>query len=72
MKSIHPQTIAPGTGVIINTSTTDQNHERLKKLRALLAVKQDTHFRMAEVFQIALEKGIDVMELELNLQPTEA
>lgn len=63
---IEPKKLVPGQSVAINTKVSEQTHNQLVQLRTALAYKQQTHFTMAEIFQLALEMGVKHLENQLE------
>lgn len=66
---IEPKKIIPGHGVSINTKVSEQTHKKMTHLRAALAYKQGTNYRMTEIFQLVLETGIKNLESQIDLEP---
>jgi len=68
---IEPEKIPPGCHVSINSRVSHQSHQRLRHLRRAIAFKQGTEYRMVEIFQLAIEKGLASLEQELDVEPVE-
>lgn len=69
---LQPEKIPAGQRVGLNVGVSKSSHSRLKKLRSAIEFHQNSEVNLLDVYQMAVEAGIESLEKHFNLQPTEA